>query len=58
MSPLIPATGSGIFILGLGLLVQKAKIVPEGSFFAHYFGSFFLMLVGSILFCAGLFFSK
>lgn len=46
---IIAATGSAIFILGFGHLVQKKQVKPKGSLFFHYFIPLILLLTGAFM---------
>lgn len=50
---LTTATGAGLFMLGIGLLIEKVKTESEKSYFSHYFSSILLLIMGGILFFIG-----
>lgn len=51
----IIATGAALFVGGCGILIEKRRTTPEGSYFAHYLSPFLLVGVGMFMFFTGLY---
>lgn len=52
---MILATGAGIFVLGFGLFVEKAKMMKEvHDIKVSFWSPFLIMAFGTILFLLGL----
>ncbi|WP_188433946.1 hypothetical protein [Kroppenstedtia guangzhouensis] len=63
---IIGAIGAGLFMLGFGLLIQKIKgfpkgsylikEIPKGSYLIYYLSPLVLLVIGAILMLTGLIF--
>lgn len=51
---IIAAIGGAIFMLGLGLLIQKTKENSSHSYLKTYFSPFVFLVIGAALFLVGL----